>query len=221
TEGDELARTVETWLNGIHTPKEFVVIVTFGTLNVLRQDKWEEIIHTLNLVPHMRLLLVIPQKAIRVTFETLSSPPLDKSSRMLIVPWIEQQRVLSHSSVRILVAHGGVNTVGEAVYAHIPMILVPGFGDSPLRAAQIVEAKIGYAIERDVLKAEQLASYIKMILADYDSIVSCLRRLHHISELEGGAQRAAELIDKWLITGYTHLITNEYQLPFIVAYSLD
>ncbi|CAF4949560.1 unnamed protein product, partial [Rotaria sp. Silwood1] len=146
----------------------------------------------------MRLLLVIPDQTMRTKFQTLSPTSVDNSSPLLIVPWIEQQHVLTHPSIRIFIGHGGLHSVGEAVYAHIPMIIIPGLGDAPARAAAIMEAKIGYAIERDALTAERLATYIKMILADYDSIVSRLRRIHHIDELEGGMQRAATLIDNWL-----------------------
>ncbi len=200
---------------------EFVVLVAFGTLNVLRVELWQTIINTLQLVPHMRLLLVIPQQEIRAKFQDLSSSAVNYSSRTLLVPWIEQQHVLKHPSVRLFIMHGGLNSVGEAVYAHVPMIILPGFGDQFPLAAKVVEAKLGYAIERDALTTENLASFIKMILADYDSFVFHLRRTHHISELEGGARRAAALIDGWLITGYRHLITIEHELPFIVASSLD
>ncbi|CAF3066976.1 unnamed protein product, partial [Rotaria sp. Silwood2] len=91
----------------------------------------------------MRLLLVIPQQTIRSKFQNLSSSPVDNSSRTLIVPWIEQQRVLAHSSVRLFIGHGGLNSVGEAIYAHIPIIIVPGFADQLIMAAKIMEAKIG------------------------------------------------------------------------------
>lgn len=169
----------------------------------------------------MRLLLTIPQQTIRDKFHDLSSPLVDYSSRLLILPRIEQQHVLAHPSVRLFIGHGGLNSVGEAIYNHVPMIILPGFGDQPTVAAKVMEAKIGYAIERDLVTAEKLASFIQMILTDYDIFVSRLRRIHQISEVEGGVRRAAQLIDSWLLTGYTHLTTIEHELPFIVASSLD
>ncbi len=212
---------MEAWLNTTNTSNEFVVLVAFGTLTGLRAETWQTIIDTLQLVPHMRLLLVIPQQQIRVKFQTLSSSLVDYPSRILIVPWIKQQHVLAHPSVHVFISHGGLNGVAEAVYAHVPMIISPGFGDQYFVAAKVVKTKLGYAIERDVLTAEQLASYIKMIDTDYNSFVSRLHRIHQISELEGGTRRAAALIDSWLVTGYTHLITDEHRLPFIISSSLD
>ena len=202
-------------------PDEFVVLVAFGTLNVLRVEIWQTIINTLQLVPHMRLLLVIPQQTIRAKVQNLVSSIADYSSRTLAVPWIKQQCVITHPSVHLFITHGGLNSVGEAVYAHVPMIILPGFGDQFPLAAKIMENNLGYAIERDILTTEQLASCIKLIRADYDNFVSRLQRIHQISEFEGGARRAAVLIDGWLKTGYTYLITIEHELPFIIAYSLD
>ncbi len=116
---------------------------------------------------------------------------------------------------RVSLLYLGLNSVGEAVYAHVPMILLLGFADQPAMVAKVMEAKIGYAIERDLLTSEQLVFYIEIILQDYDSLVRRLIRIHQISELEGGTRQAAILIDGWLITGYTHLLTKEHQLPFL------
>jgi UDP:flavonoid glycosyltransferase YjiC (YdhE family) len=75
---------------------------------------------------------------------------------------------------RVSLLYLGLNSVGEAVYAHVPMIILPDFADQPAMAAKVMKAKIGYAIERDLLATEQLVFYIEIILQDYDSFVQRL-----------------------------------------------
>lgn len=139
-----------------------------------------------------------------------------------MVPWIAQQHVLIHPAIRMFVNHGGINSIGESIYAHKPLLILPGFGDQFSTAARVTESEIGHFLYRHTLTSIQLAEKIKLINNKYDHYVKNLIRLHQLNELEGGgAQKAAKLIDGWLLTGYEHLDTLEHHLPFLVATSLD
>jgi UDP:flavonoid glycosyltransferase YjiC (YdhE family) len=218
---DVQSHSVDVWLNETKVPDEFVVVVAFGTLIKLPEKIWQTIADTLQLVPQMRLLLVIPQDLVRTKIETSVVSALDQPSRVFISGWIPQQRVLAHPSVRMFITHGGLNSIGEAVYTHVPLIIIPGYGDQPTNAAKVQESNIGYMLERHQITTARLADTIKLLHADHDRFVVNLRRIHQLCLMEGGAERASTLIDGWLLTGYDHEITLKHKLPFLVATSLD
>ncbi|CAF1653877.1 unnamed protein product [Adineta ricciae] len=195
--------------------------VTFGTLTVLHETIWKEIANTLDFVSQMRLLLVIPQQPIRIKIQSLLSSKINVLSRVLVVPWIEQKRVLTHHSVHLFITHGGLNSVGEAIYAHVPLIILPGFADQFTNAAKVEETKLGHFLYRNMVTSVGIVEKIKLIHDDYDQYVQRLRRFHQVSLFEGGAERAAQLIDEWLLTGYSHLITHEHELSYLIQNSLD
>jgi len=197
------------------------VLVAFGTLSKVNERVWQALVDSVQLVPNMHLLLTIPDQVQRIRVHALLKSLLDQQARVLVVSWINQQDVLTHPSLRMFITHGGLNSIGEAVHAHVPLLVLPGFADQPANAAKVQETKIGYALERSTITATKLAIHIKQIHAEHDVFVQHLIRMHQLSELEGGAQRAATLIDQWLLVGYAHLDTLEHLLPSLVATSLD
>lgn len=214
--------TTDIWLNNTQSSEEFVVVVAFGTVTMANDRTWKTIIETLQLIPHMRLLLTVPQKEKRNRVHEWLKSVSTHPSRVLVVSWIEQQHVLAHPSVRMFITHGGINSIGEATYAHVPLLILPGFGDQFANAAKVEEARIGYVLDWRTMTGVELALRIKQIYAEHDQFVQRLIRIHQLNELEGGgAQRAARLIDGWLLVGYTHLSTLEHQLPYLVATSSD
>jgi glucuronosyltransferase len=138
------------------------------------------------------------------------------------VLWVAQQHVLAHPAVRIFMTHGRLNSIGEVVYAHVPLIILPGFSDQYFNAAKVKEAKIDHIIDRNTVTSDLIAGKLKMVHTNYDEYVRRLLRLHQLNELEGGrAKQAAKLIEGWLLTGYSNLFIPEHNLPFLIVTSLD
>ncbi|UJR17754.1 hypothetical protein I4U23_004652 [Adineta vaga] len=221
-DSDERINNLYMWLNETQPSDEFVVLVAFGTLTTLPESTWQVFIDALQFVPRMRLLLVIPQQNVRDKIKGSIMADPNRSLRVFITDWIPQQRVLKHPSVRTFITHGGMSSIGEAVYANVPLIILPGFADQPTNGAKIEEAMIGHILERRQLTATQIARKIEHIQAEYDRFVFNLRRIHRFCTVEGGgAKQASRLIDRWLLIGYDDEITIQHELPFLVATNLD
>ncbi|CAF1043476.1 unnamed protein product, partial [Didymodactylos carnosus] len=189
---------IDMWLNKTEN-NEFVMLVVVGTITIINQRIWNEIIQTIYLVKNMRLLLATNDKAIK---NILKSNPNITSDRLLIKSWINQQHVLNHKAIKIFFNHGGLHTVAESIYAHIPMIVMPSFGDQYANAVKIQEYQLGLAIHRDTITSLEISEKIHYILdpINYSIILKQLTKMHQLSELSGGASTVVILIDNWLLT---------------------
>ncbi|CAF0983132.1 unnamed protein product [Didymodactylos carnosus] len=210
---------IDMWLNQTENDK-FVMLVALGSVTTVSQRIWNEIIQTIHLVKNMRLLLAINDKSIK---NILQSNPNITSDRLLAKNWINQQRILNHKAIRIFFNHGGLHTLAESIHAHIPMIVMPSFGDQYINAAKVQEYQLGLAIHRDTITSLEIAQKIHYIIdpINYSTILKQLTKMHQLSELSGGASRAAVLIDNWLLTGYEHLVTYDNRLSYFIASGLD
>lgn len=69
-----------------------------------------------------------------------------------------------HPKVRLLVTHGGMNSLMEAVYHGVPVLGIPLFGDQHENMARIKNREMGTYIPPEQLKAENFASTIQHII---------------------------------------------------------
>lgn len=193
-----------------------------GSVSLLSENTWTAIVNSLNLVPNMRMLLAIHDVASKSFVSSL--PAAMDSDRLLIESWIPQRRTLDHPHIRLFVNHGGLYSNGEAVYAHKPTIVLPGFGDQFANGARLQVWNVSLMLQRHTLTAETFAKAVRTLVDDqyHSAIIHRLKLLHDLSETEGGgARRAARLIATWLRTGYTHLNVLEHDLPFWIRYQWD
>lgn len=73
----------------------------------------------------------------RVKPETLGNIP----SNIWTYSFVPQLEVLQHTD--LFITHGGMNSVNEAMYYGVPMLVMPFINDQPLNAAQVVKLKLG------------------------------------------------------------------------------
>jgi hypothetical protein len=84
-----------------------------------------------------------------------------------VVPWCEQLRVLSHSSIGGFLTHCGWNSTQEGVYCGVPFLTFPICYDQPLNSKLIVEDwKIGWRVKQEVgadnvVTREEIARLVK------------------------------------------------------------
>ncbi|MGY4971381.1 glycosyltransferase, MGT family [Streptomyces sp. SceaMP-e96] len=108
--------------------------------------------------------------------------------------WLPHPAVLPHADV--LVCHGGMSCLMEALYFATPAIVVPQAFEHTLTARRVDELGLGRMIERDRLTADTLGAAVGDIVADPEipEHMAWMRASVHGA---GGAPRAAGLLEQW------------------------
>jgi hypothetical protein len=69
----------------------------------------------------------------------------------LVMPWCDQLRVLSHSSIGGFLTHRGWNSTQEGVFCGVPFLTFPIVMDQPQNSRLIAEDwRIGWRVKQDV-----------------------------------------------------------------------
>ncbi|KAK1589112.1 hypothetical protein Q3G72_030587 [Acer saccharum] len=118
----------------------------------------------------------------------------------MVVPWCDQLRVLSHSSVGGFWTHCGFNSTLEALYAGVPMLTFPIFWDQVPNSKQIAEDwKVGCRVKREtgseyLVSREEISELVKRFMdSDSDDKKEMKKRAREIQEFcqvaisEGGS----------------------------------
>ncbi|MFC4534636.1 macrolide family glycosyltransferase [Sphaerisporangium dianthi] len=108
---------------------------------------------------------------------------------------VPQPEVLARAA--LFVTHGGMNSVNEAMYAGVPMLLVPQGADQPLVARRVVELGAGLSIRTEDATADALNTLARRLLDEprFQAAAATLR----IAQREaGGYLRAADELERYL-----------------------
>lgn len=123
------------------------------------------------------------------TGDTALAEPLPP--HVIAVPWAPQLALLERA--RVMVTHGGANSVAEALRRGVPLVVVPLGHDQPLQACLVERAGAGIALATDAATSDALAAALRTLLAEG----SQRRRAAEIGRsyaASDGARRAAELL---------------------------
>ncbi|KAJ7959882.1 UDP-glycosyltransferase [Quillaja saponaria] len=106
----------------------------------------------------------------------------------LVVPWCDQLKVLSHSSIGGFWSHCGWNSTQEAVFAGVPMLTFPLFLDQVPNSRQIVEEwKNGWELKRSEVGSE--------VFLAKEEIAEVLKGFMDLESRKEVRERAEELKD--------------------------
>jgi glucuronosyltransferase len=64
----------------------------------------------------------------------------------------------------VFVSHGGLLGTIEAVYASVPMVGIPMFGDQPTNIKAIVDGKMGVSVNYRDISKENILKAIRTVL---------------------------------------------------------
>ena len=114
--------------------------------------------------------------------------------RGLVVPWCEQLRVLSHSSIGGFLTHCGWNSIQEGVFCGVPFLTFPIIADQIQNSKLIVEGwRIGWRVKEDVgvgslVAREKIKAIVQKFMDLESGEVKDIRK--RASEIQQICQRA-------------------------------
>ncbi|MGS2646636.1 macrolide family glycosyltransferase [Streptosporangium sp. LJ11] len=112
--------------------------------------------------------------------------------------FVPQPEVLARAA--LFVTHGGMNSVNEAMYAGVPMLVVPQGADQPLVARRVVELGAGLSIRTQDVAVESVNALARRLLEEpgFRAAAATLR----VAQREaGGYLRAADELEDYLHRG--------------------
>ncbi|XP_071565134.1 UDP-glucosyltransferase 2 [Temnothorax nylanderi] len=91
-------------------------------------------------------------------------PPLPGNVKC--IGWAPQLSVLCHPNTRLLINHGGLLGLQEAIYCGIPILGIPLFGDHHLNMAYVVEKGLALQLDLQQFSYKRFSSSLNEILSN-------------------------------------------------------
>ncbi|QLH25815.1 glycosyltransferase [Streptomyces sp. Rer75] len=127
-------------------------------------------------------------------------PAADGDKNLLTVPRIPQLRLLER--VAAVVCHAGHNTVCEALWHGVPLVVAPIRDDQPVVAAQVVAAGAGVRVRFGRARAAALGEAVDAVL-DEPGHRAAAERVGASFRAAGGARAAAAHLERLAATAAT------------------
>nr|CAI5847610.1 unnamed protein product [Callosobruchus analis] len=156
-EPQPLPKDLQTFLD---TSEEGVVYFSLGS-NVLSKDLESNEFNTI-----MQALGELPYKVLW-KYE-LDDDTLHKPDNIKFLKWFPQQDVLRHPNIKAFVTQGGLQSLEEAIYSHVPIVVIPFAVDQEQNAKKAAHRQIGIAIYRSSggLNKDELKNAIMEVIQD-------------------------------------------------------
>uniref|UniRef100_A0A914W979 UDP-glucuronosyltransferase n=1 Tax=Plectus sambesii TaxID=2011161 RepID=A0A914W979_9BILA len=120
-------------------------------------------------------------------------PGVEKYKHIHVLKWLPQKDLLAHPKMKLLIAHGGYNSLLETAKAGIPALLMPLFADQYINTKRAVRFGIGRMVDKLDITGDSVAAEMRALLEDEsysinskrlaymlnDKIVDPLRVLNH------------------------------------------
>ncbi len=110
----------------------------------------------------------------------------------IVREYVPQQAILQRAS--LMITHSGANSVHQALYHDVPLLLVPQQLEQALVAARVAELGAGLMLNRRRVTAERV-NKLAIQLLDNDSFKSRAAALGLALREAGGAARAADALE--------------------------
>ncbi|KAL0392424.1 UNVERIFIED_CONTAM: UDP-glycosyltransferase 86A1 [Sesamum radiatum] len=177
------------WLSS--KPPASVLYISFGSIVQINKQDIVEIAHGLLLSQFNFIWILRTTDALPVGFQD------DVKDRGLIIPWCNQNAVLSSPAVGGFLTHCGWNSVLESMWSDVPMICYPFYVDQPTNRKLVVDDwKIGIDLcDGGQTTREEVASKINILMREKSStdlreeIKKVSKMSRNALETDGSSQR--------------------------------
>ena len=154
-----------------------LVLVSFGTQSI-RYPR---------LPLQLQLLYELAQASPHLRFVVSANIPDLATSvpeNMSVSTFVPQRALLREA--RVLISHGGLGSVKEAIFAGVPLVVLPAIYDQPFNAMRVRIHNLGSAIYPEHQTVPNLRAAIEHALSGaHDAALGSMR--HHFRELEANA----------------------------------
>ncbi|XP_078533413.1 UDP-glucuronosyltransferase 3A1-like [Lissotriton helveticus] len=192
------------------------IVVTLGSMvsSVRRSELLEEM---------NAGFALMPQKVIWRYQQSKWPTELQLAQNARIFDWLPQNDLLGHPKVRLLVTHGGMNSLMESIYHGVPVLGIPLFGDQFDNMVRMAGKKMGIAIPPKQLTAQRFMMTMKQLIEDprYKLAAAAQSNIHRSDPLPPD-QKLVRWIEHIIASkGGAHLRPYSFQQPWYQQYLLD
>ncbi|PEU50773.1 hypothetical protein CN395_29395 [Priestia megaterium] len=116
---------------------------------------------------------------------------VDIPKNFIIMEFAPQLDILPHTD--IFISHGGMNSVNEALWFGVPMVIIPQNADQPFIANKIMEKGLGKTLQPSDLSAKKLKFVTEALMEDKD-IKETLRKTMSVIQTSAESIEGADTI---------------------------
>ena len=162
-----------------------IVYISFGTLMHADKRFWKKLIAAFA-DKRVEVICSVSSEKLRCALE-------DLSPNVRVFSKVPQLTVLRRAA--LFVTHGGMNSVNEALYYGVPMIVLPFGLDQPLVGQELAQHKLGRVIAPQKLTSERLWRTAKALLRDLEARAARLRMKQEAEQSGGNREVAARILE--------------------------
>ncbi len=119
------------------------------------QRFFQVMIDAMSGLPHLQMILAAGVQFNSGDFQSIPA-------NVLMLKHAPQLQILERADV--VITHGGLNTIKEALVFGVPMIVFPSFGEQPMNAGRIVHHGLGVWGNLQSVTVEQARSFIERVV---------------------------------------------------------
>lgn len=178
-------KTFSDTLNDLPLPlsSSAVLYISLGTIYNLQPDFYKLCFQAFGKQP-WHVIIAVGQ---HVDYAELGPVP----ENFLLRPSVSQLDILQYAD--IFITHGGLNSIMEALYYGVPMVIIPQMPEQAISARRIEELGLGIVLDNKRLTTTVLQEAVYRLSHD-SSFRAHMKPVQKEVQASGGAQRAAEAI---------------------------
>ncbi|XP_054754492.2 UDP-glucuronosyltransferase 1A1-like [Lytechinus pictus] len=166
-----------------------------------------------------RVFSELPQ---RVIWRYTGPRPRFLGNNTKLVEWMPQNDLLGHPKARLMVYHGGLTGIFEAINHGVPMVVMPLLGDQEANAVKVKAKGMGRLLPKNSITYETVKEAITDVLENprYSENIRKSSRIYRDMQSDPD-DVVVYWVEHILKFGGSHLRSRALELNFIQLHSLD